>query len=306
MNLFKLIATSLVFASILSACAAGPGGERWYDNWKTCAIAGGVVGGAGAAVIGDDAAIGGVGGGAVIGGLICAMGDADGDGVKNHADKCPGTAPGGIVDERGCEIDSDSDGVVDRLDECPSTPQGASVDARGCEPDGDGDGVTDRLDRCPNTPAGAEVDKHGCELDGDGDGVVDRLDKCPGTAPGTPVDNSGCALALTVKLENVNFELDSAKLTADSTATLDDAVQILTRHADLKVEIAGHTDSQGAEDYNQGLSERRAQTVADYLVSNGANADNISVKGYGEAEPVADNNTEKGRADNRRVELRQQ
>ena len=81
---------------------------------------------------------------------------------------------------------------------------------------------------------------------------------------------------------------------------------ILQRHSNLKVEIAGHTDSAGSTAYNQGLSERRAQTVADYLIANGANADNISVNGYGEAEPVADNSSEDGRAANRRVELRQQ
>ena len=78
----------------------------------------------------------------------------------------------------------------------------------------------------------------------------------------------------------------------------------MTRHADLKIEIAGHTDSQGNETYNQGLSERRAQAVADYLIANGANAANIFVKGYGESDPVADNGTMEGRAANRRVELR--
>lgn len=306
MKPIKLVVTSLVLASILGACASSPGTTNWYDDWKKCAVAGAVVGGVGAGVADDDAAIPGVVGGAVIGGMICAMGDADGDGVKNHKDKCPGTAAGGIVDDQGCEIDSDGDGVVDRLDECPATVQGATVDSRGCEPDSDNDGVADRLDRCPDTPAGAAVDKHGCELDGDGDGVVDRLDECPDTAPDTAVDNSGCALALTVKLENVNFELDSAELTADSTATLDEAVQILKRHSNLKVEIAGHTDSTGSTAYNQGLSERRAQAVADYLEANGANANNISVKGYGEAEPVADNGSADGRAANRRVELRQQ
>ena len=306
MKPFKLVVTSIVLALILSACASGPGDARWYDNWKNCAIAGGVAGGAGAAVIEDDAAVAGVIGGAVIGGLICAMGDADGDGVKNHKDKCPGTAAGGIVDDNGCEIDSDGDGIVDRLDECPTTLQGATVDSRGCEPDSDNDGVADRLDRCPDTSAGAAVDTHGCELDGDGDGVADRLDNCPNTVKDTPVDKSGCALAMTVELEGVNFELDSAKLTADSTETLDDVLQILKRHSDLKVEIAGHTDNQGGASYNQSLSERRAQAVSDYLVSNGANADNISAHGFGEAEPIADNSSEEGRAANRRVELRQQ
>jgi OOP family OmpA-OmpF porin len=79
---------------------------------------------------------------------------------------------------------------------------------------------------------------------------------------------------------------------------------ILKRHTDLKVEIAGHTDSRGNEAYNQGLSERRAQAVADYLVAHDANGSNITVKGYGENQPVADNGSDEGRASNRRVELR--
>ena len=232
------------------------------------------------------------------------MGDADGDGVKNHKDKCPGTPPGGIVDDLGCEIDSDGDGVVDRLDECPTTLQGATVDSRGCEPDSDNDGVADRLDRCPGTIAGTEVDSHGCELDGDGDGVVDRLDNCPNTIKDTPVDNSGCALAATIKLEGVNFELDSAKLTADSTAILDDAVQILKRHAGLKVEIAGHTDNQGAYDYNMGLSARRANAVARALSSqHGIDSGRLRSAGVGYLAPVASNDTSAGREKNRRVEL---
>ena len=246
----------------------------------------------------------GAAGGFVVGGAICAMSDTDGDGVKNYKDDCRGTAAGGIVDDRGCEIDSDGDGVVDRLDECPGTTSGVRVDARGCEVDSDGDGVPDSRDNCPGTPAGAKVDSHGCELDGDGDGVVDSKDKCPSTPAGRAVDNYGCTLDAEYRLERVNFEFDSAKLTAGSTATLDEAVQILKRHSDLKVEIAGHTDSQGNDDYNMGLSKRRAQAVADYLIAHGANANNIMVKGYGETDPVANNGTKEGRAANRRVELR--
>jgi outer membrane protein OmpA-like peptidoglycan-associated protein len=118
------------------------------------------------------------------------------------------------------------------------------------------------------------------------------------------VDNNGCTLEEKYALKNVNFEFDSAKLTADSTASLDEAVEILKRHSDLKVEIAGHTDSTGTDEYNLGLSGRRARAVVDYLVAHGANAANITAKGYGESEPVADNATDTGRAANRRVELR--
>lgn len=305
MKNYKLGAISVVLTLLLSACAAGPGKTGWYDQWGACAAVGAAVGVAtGGAVDDAETALAAGLGGFVIGGALCAVADTDADGVKNYKDDCPGTAAGGIVDASGCEIDSDGDGVFDRLDECPGTPQGATVDARGCEVDSDGDGVPDSRDRCPGTPAGAKVDQYGCEFDSDGDGVVDSRDKCPNTPAGTAVDNSGCALPAEYKLEHVNFEFDSAKLTAGSTAMLDEGVKILKRHSDLKVEIAGHTDSQGSDEYNQGLSERRAQAVADYLIAHGANGSNISVKGYGESQPVADNGSEEGRAANRRVELR--
>lgn len=304
MKNYQLGLISVILALLLSACASGPGKTGWYDQWGACAAAGAAAGIAAGATEDFDTAVAAGAGGFVIGGAICAMGDTDVDGVKNYRDDCRGTVAGGIVDDRGCEIDSDGDGVVDRLDECPGTPKGASVDARGCEIDSDGDGVPDSRDRCPGTPAGAKVDKYGCELDSDGDGVVDSKDKCPNTAKGVPVDNKGCELEAAFELEGVNFEFDSAKLTADSTAMLDEAVKILKRKLGLKVEVVGHTDSQGSDEYNQGLSERRAQAVADYLVAHGVNGANLSVKGYGKSQPLTDNGSKQGRAANRRVELR--
>jgi OOP family OmpA-OmpF porin len=301
---YQLGVTSVILALLLSACASGPGKSGWYDQWGACAAAGAGVGVLGGANDDFDTAMYGAAGGFIIGGTICAASDTDQDGVKNYKDECRGTVGGSIVDERGCEKDSDGDGVVDRLDECPGTPQGVRVNERGCEYDSDNDGVGDSRDRCPGTPAGAKVDQYGCELDSDSDGVVDSMDKCPNTPKGTPVDASGCELAHELKLEGVNFEFDSAKLTTDSIAKLDDAVKTLKRNADDKIEIAGHTDSQGNDEYNMGLSERRAQTVTDYLIAHGANASNLTVKGYGESDPVADNGTKEGRAANRRVELR--
>lgn len=304
MKHFKLGAVAVALAMLLSACVSAPGKSAWYDQWGACAAAGAAVGIAGGATDDFDTAMYGAAGGFIVGGAICAMGDTDADGVKNYKDDCPGTPAGGIVDERGCEVDSDGDGVVDRLDECPGTAPGVTVNSVGCELDSDGDGVPNSRDKCPNTPKGVKVNADGCELDSDGDGVVDSLDKCPNTPAGTPVDNSGCTLEQEYKLENVNFAFDSANLTPSSGAMLDEAVKILKRHSDLKVQIAGFTDSVGPDDYNQGLSQRRAQAVADYLIAHGANASNITVKGYGESEPVASNDTEAGRALNRRVELR--
>jgi len=201
-------------------------------------------------------------------------------------------------------VDSDGDGVVDRLDQCPGTPPGRTVDARGCELDSDGDGVTDDKDRCPGTPRGTKVDAFGCELDSDGDGVIDALDQCPNTPRGDRVDARGCTLAGAFVLRGVNFDNDSAELSAEARATLDEAVATLKRYPNLKVEIAGHTDRRSTPEYNQALSERRAQAVLDYFVHQGIPAANLSAKGYGQMQPIAENYSEAGRARNRRVELR--
>ena len=149
------------------------------------------------------------------------------------------------------------------------------------------------------------------ELDNDSDGVMNCMDQCPATPANTSVDKTGCTLAATpepaaaFELQGVNFEFDSSALTADSMAALDADVEMMKGHSDVMIEIAGHTDSLGSDDYNQALSERRAQAVLDYFVSHGVNAENLTARGYGESEPVADNDTREGRAANRRVELRQ-
>ena len=200
--------------------------------------------------------------------------------------------------------DSDGDGVVDGADRCPGTPRGRVVKRNGCENDADGDGVVDGADMCPDTPAGAPVDGRGCPLDSDGDGVADYMDNCPGTPAGTRVDNRGCELQEEIHLRGVNFETNSADLTADSSARLDDATATLLKNSDLRVEVAGYTDSSGAASYNQGLSRRRAQSVMNYLVSHGVDAGMLSARGYGENNPIASNATVAGRAENRRVTLR--
>jgi OOP family OmpA-OmpF porin len=170
--------------------------------------------------------------------------------------------------------------------------------------DSDGDGVIDDKDKCPNTPAGRKVNAEGCELDSDGDGVVDGLDKCPDTPKGDKVDKDGCTLLSTIILNGVNFDNDSAALRAEATAILNDAAATLKRYPSLKIEVAGHTDSHADDAYNQQLSEKRAHAVMDHLVASGVAADRMTAKGYGEAHPIADNGTEDGRFQNRRVELR--
>lgn len=230
--------------------------------------------------------------------------DSDGDGVVDSEDRCPNTPAGAKVNAQGCELDSDGDGVVDSKDRCPNTPAGAKVNADGCELDGDGDGVVDSKDRCPDSPAGAKVNADGCELDSDGDGVVDSKDSCPDSKAGAKVDDKGCEIAGVIALKGVNFPTNSAKLTPDSLAVLDEAAATLAKHSDIKAEVAGHTDNRGVAAKNKKLSQQRAEAVMHYLVSKGVNAANLTAKGYGQEDPVADNKTEEGRAANRRVELR--
>ncbi len=202
------------------------------------------------------------------------------------------------------EADSDGDGVVDSVDRCPGTPQGVRVDAEGCPLDSDGDGVSDDKDECPDTVRGAAVDEKGCELDGDNDGVVDRLDRCPDSAPGVQVDIRGCEIKEEIRLQGVHFESNSDRLLPGAESVLDDAAATLVKNPSIRVEVAGHTDSDGTAEYNEGLSARRAATVRDYLVASGVTEDRLTTRGYGESEPIADNNTAGGKAENRRVVLR--
>lgn len=158
--------------------------------------------------------------------------------------------------------------------------------------------------------------------DEDGDGVPDSRDKCPGTPKGTPVDANGCPPPApapmpvaaepaplpkeeTIVIRNVHFEFDKATLTAADRAQLDTvATRLKTEATTARLSVSGHTDSVGRDAYNQRLSEQRAKAVTDYLVSSGVpRASVASVKGMGEAQPVADNNTADGRAMNRRTEI---
>jgi len=137
----------------------------------------------------------------------------------------------------------------------------------------------------------------------DGDGVVNERDKCPNTRKGAVVDLDGCEVEAVIELGGIHFDFDKATLKPEAKVVLNEAAALLGKHDRVVVEIAGHTDSKGAESYNQGLSERRAAAVKDYLTAKGVKASRLSSKGYGENRPVASNDTEEGRAENRRVEM---
>lgn len=163
------------------------------------------------------------------------------------------------------------------------------------------------------------------EADTDGDGIVDSKDKCPTvyakTADGCPAPEpvaepapapapalapAAAPAPKKLVLEGVNFDHDKATLREDAHPILDQAAEGLKEWGDVKVEVAGYTDSRGKDKYNLKLSQRRAEAVRAYLISKGVAADRLTAKGFGETKPVADNKTAEGRFKNRRVELIEQ
>lgn len=152
-----------------------------------------------------------------------------------------------------------------------------------------------------------ETGRSDCGVDSDNDGVADASDECPGTLPGSVVDPKGCPVELTAQvIKGVNFELDSAVLLPESKLILDETAKSLKAMQDpnLLVEIGGHTDPIGTREYNLKLSQQRAEAVRQYLISKDVPAGQLKAQGYGETQPVADNETDEGRARNRRVEFR--
>jgi OOP family OmpA-OmpF porin len=224
-----------------------------------------------------------------------------------------GLALGASSAQAGYLTDSRGDVVVNNYGECWNATGGVDQPFEACgdvmpmaaEADSDGDGVPDSRDECPNTPAGVAVTAFGCPKDSDGDGVPDYLDKCPGTPAGAKVDADGCEIvgAVVIEVTADNFDFDSAKLKPGMMSTLDD-VAAKAKASGASLVVIGHTDSTGPEAYNQGLSERRAEAAANYLMEQGVSGSNITISGMGESQPVADNSTREGRAMNRRVEVK--
>lgn len=255
--------------------------------------------------------------------------DTDGDGIKDSKDACPNVW--GLKKFKGCP-DSDNDGIEDSKDYCPNISGLESL--KGC-PDSDGDGFSDYEDLCPNL-FGLEV-YNGCP-DTDRDGVMDSKDDCPTIAG--PIENRGCpgknknigtidfkeeletddsnnmdkqpVLKINqMDLDIINdivkgIEFKSASTIYNKTTSdqLDAIVLILKNFPNAKWYIEGYTDSIGRADNNLTLSQKRANSVRDYLVSHGLNPENFTAIGYGEKKPIDTNMYEKGRANNRRVEFK--
>lgn len=229
--------------------------------------------------------------------------DSDNDSITDDKDKCP-LVPG-VAKYEGCPVpDTDKDGINDEEDQCPQVAGTAQYN--GCPiPDSDRDGINDEEDKCKDQYGVAKY--QGCPVpDSDNDGVNDENDKCP-QVPGT-AENGGCPAIkeevvkrVEFAARNIYFNTGSAQLLSKSFAPLNEVVKVLNEDAHLKLTIEGHTDNVGKDDFNQTLSENRAKAVKDYLVSKGIDEARISSQGFGETQPVADNNTAAGRAKNRRV-----
>lgn len=232
--------------------------------------------------------------------------DLDQDGVTTRYDQCQNTALSDTVNTIGCDLDSDQDGIYDKNDQCPNTPANTPVNFLGCAADTDYDGVVDTKDRCPMTPLGTKVDVDGCKIvdDSDNDGIANNIDQCPDTPMGVEVNQFGCQ-PRTSLLVNIVFDTASWVVRPDQESFLmKDLSTLKDLQADEIVLITGHTDSVGRDIDNVRLSWNRAASVKQYLTTH-SDVDPLQIYliGQGESSPIADNSTDTGRQENRRIEL---
>ncbi|RKZ70342.1 MAG: hypothetical protein DRR19_33435 [Candidatus Parabeggiatoa sp. nov. 1] len=243
--------------------------------------------------------------------------DSDNDGVPDYRDACP--AQSESIDGRGCSQDTDRDGVFNNEDVCPNnSPEEIAKGViqhgfqKGCPIDRDNDSVPDYRDDCPTQYEG--VDARGCSRDTDEDRVFDYKDECPGTLFGVEVDTKGCALpppppepelrAAVALTDKVLFDYNMADLTYQTRTGLDGLISQAGGVESIEhVNIVGHADDRGTEEYNQRLSEERATSVANYFIGKGLSAEKITQRGDGELYPVFSNQTDEDRTQNRRVEI---
>ncbi|MBN1575337.1 MAG: OmpA family protein [Chitinispirillaceae bacterium] len=252
----------------------------------------------------------------------CPDTDNDKDGISDANDKCPVEAEDkdGFKDDDGCpDPDNDGDGIPDLNDQCPKIAEDFDgvEDQDGCpDMDNDKDGVADSVDKCPKDPEDFDSfeDKDGCpDLDNDKDGIPDLKDKCPDEPEvfNNLDDKDGCPDSLKKEpdmpkqqlLRGVNFRSGSPEMTFESYQALEPVLQQLKQYPSVVIEIRGHSDSVGSYNRNMLLSQRRAESVRQYLISKGIESNRIRAAGFGSSSPIADNRTAAGRAQNRRIEI---
>ncbi|MFO0747617.1 MAG: OmpA family protein [Myxococcota bacterium] len=254
----------------------------------------------------------------------CPEADNDMDGIPDAVDGCPDEAEDmdGDRDTDGCpDGDGDHDGIADDIDKCPTQPEDVDgfQDEDGCpDPDNDQDGLPDKVDKCPNDPEDKDgwKDDDGCpEPDNDSDGILDVNDKCPDKAEdkdgcqdedGCPEEGRVCVSKEKITItEKIFFKTGKADILPKSYSLLAELAKVMNENPQIQlIEIQGHTDSQGPDDFNKKLSDDRANSVMTHLVTIGqVDAKRLIAKGYGEDVPVGDNKTAKGRELNRRVEF---
>lgn len=258
----------------------------------------------------------------------CRPKDRDGDGVLDADDACPDEPEtvNGYLDEDGCpEGDRDKDGVWDADDLCPDIPEDRDgfLDTDGCpDPDNDNDGILDGRDACPDQPEDfdGDEDTDGCPdaaRDRDGDGLADDVDRCvdqPETV-NSYMDEDGCPdtapqfVRITPEKieisEKIQFATGKARILSESFPVLDSVAQVMRDYPSLRVQVEGHTDSDGSDSLNLRLSQQRADAVRAYLVEQGRiSPERLESIGYGETRPIDTNRTTDGKANNRRVEFR--
>ena len=242
--------------------------------------------------------------------------DKDGDGIPNDRDADPENPEDfdGYRDADGApDVDNDNDGILDAQDGAPDDPEdfdGFQDEDGVPDPDNDNDGIIDAEDAAPDEAEDMDgfQDEDGVpDPDNDGDGVLDNMDRCPNTPAGVTVDVDGCPVVQEIRedlvLEGVSFKSGSAELTPGSIAVLDKVAESLGAWPEVRLEVQGHTDSSGSAELNRNLSQKRAETVRDYLVMKRIAPERVTAVGYGEDRPIADNGSREGRATNRRVEL---
>ncbi len=256
----------------------------------------------------------------------CPDPDNDKDGILDVDDKCPNEpeTKNGFEDEDGCpdavELDRDGDGIPDNLDKCPDDPEDKDgfEDDDGCpDPDNDKDGILDVDDLCPNDPEDKDgfEDTDGCpDPDNDKDRILDKDDKCP-NEPETYngfEDEDGCpdkgrVIVRKGKLEildKIYFETDKAIIKPISYPILDAIAATLKGNPQItEIEVQGHADERGDDDYNMRLTEARSQAVRTYLIDKGLEGGRLQAHGYGETKPVCAEHNEDCWSRNRRVEF---